>query len=919
MKWKILPTKLALTLVFMLISLHGISQLITGDDKSPNYKGSNGGEKNESFEVTFALVGGNGSIDAYITNYGHINSGTSIEQGTDIRFEAYPDWNYMVKEWRVNDVIVEGNTNNVFTYSNIQTSIAVTVEFKKYVEPDITPEWQYFGLDDAEDVIFTINWGSETEVTKITHQYEDEFGDHQQQNLTEGSDYSITGDVLTIYNSFIVSLSPEVSSEIQLEIEFNTGKLVWFGIEIINTKRAQVSPTELTYDLSNPGDLMTTILWGTTSNAVELISSVTINNLVEGTDYHIDGAWLYFHNSYLTQKLTTAGDELNLNVLFDNGDEVLLDVSTIKSDVTNATINPTSISFYEHEFPEYVDITITWNDATSVTNMHVLVSIEQESEEMDWPFYEVTDNGDGTAKLRINFDEVNKSNSSAAKKEELSYVTLTINFDVGAPALFLMTIIDEYYDVIVTIDPINAGWVNGQSDYSPGETVELKAEPNGGYVFWSWNDAITGDAISFENPYAFNMPSHDIELTAHFVPIQSFTVNFSVKGANGTLACMTDGNTIATGTDVIIASELVFAATPETGYRVKEWVLNNDVVEGNTSESFTIEVLSASVELTVEFELIPSVYVVTFIVTEDNTPIVEATVKFDGTIYTTNAEGKVVIEDVEVGNYSYTVSLSGYTEVTGTVDVTDANVNEPVSLSPLMYTITFAVTEGNNPIEGATVNFDGTNYTTNAEGKVVIEGIKAGNYGYTVSMSGYTEVTGAVDVTDADVNEPVSLSPLMYTITFAVTASSSPIEGATVKFDGTNYTTNAEGKAVIVDVQIGNYSYMVSMSGYTEVTGTVDVTDANVSVPVSLSPNSVEPNEISTIRAYPNPFDSYITITNAEKVRRVVVTNLIGQKVMIFNSNGEATVNTSDLRSGIYLITFEGQNGQSTIRRMIKK
>ena len=765
MKWKTLPTKLAITLTFMLISLHGISQLVTAADKSPNYKINKGGEKNESFEVAFALVGGNGSIDAYITNYGHINSGDSIEQGTDIRFEVYPEWNYIVKEWRVNDVIVEDNINNVFIYSNIQTSIVVTVELKKYVEPSITPERQYYALDDPNNVTFTINWGSETEVTKIVREYEDELGEHQQQNLTEGTDYSITGDVLTVYNSYIESLSPEASSGLYLEIEFKTGIMVWFEIRIIQTERAQVSPTDLTYDLSNPGDVMTTILWGTTAKVVELISSVAKSNLVEETDYHIDGAWLYLHNSYLTQELTTAGDELNLNVLFDNGDEVLLNVVTIKSGITNATINPTSISFYQYEFPEYVDITITWNDATSVTNMHVLVSIEQESEQMDWPFYEVTDNGDGTAKLRINFDEVNKSNSSAAKKEELSYVTLTINFDVGAPALFLMTIIDEYYDVIVTIDPIDAGWVNGQSDYSPGDTVELSASPNTGYVFLSWKDGVTGDVVSFENPYIFNMPGEAVKLVAHFVPEQNLTVTYSVIGANGTLTCEADGAAITSGDNVMIASKLVFTANPEAGYRVKEWVLNNVVVENATDASFIIEATSAPVNLTVEFETIPT-----------------------------------------------------------------------------KYTVTFAVTAGNNPIEGATINFDGT-----------------------------------------------------------------------------NYTTNATGIATIADVEVGNYSYTVSMSGYTEVTGTVDVTNADVNEPVSLTPNSVETNEISTIRAYPNPFDSYITITNSEKVRRVVVTNLIGQKVMIFNSNGEATVNTSELRSGIYLITFEGQNGQSTIRKMIKK
>lgn len=715
------------------------------------------------WQVNFEVIGGNGDISAYINDYHYFGSGANIEQGTDIHFEANPYWGYMVKEWRVNDVVVEGNTSNLLTYSNIQAPINVSVEFKDYIQPEITPNWQFYGLNEAEDVNFTISWGSETEAASVTHYYWDELDEYHEIILTEGTDYIIAGDVLTIYSSFIVSLSPEVNSELEFTVEFGTGWEYWIGIDILQTTSAQISPSELTYDLTNPGDVMSTIIWGTTAQAVELISTVAKYDLIEGTDYHIDGAWLYLHNSYLSQSLTAIGNELSLNVLFDNGEEVLLTITASESGVTNATIDPTSISFFEHEFPEYVDITITWNDATAVTNMHVLVTSESGTEEMDWPNYVVTDNGDGTANLRFYFDEEKKIKPSNAKAQEITYATVTIGFDVGAPALFLMTIIYEYYEVMVTIDPAYAGWVNGDWEYAPGETVELKAFPNMDYVFWSWNNT-EGNPVSLDNPYIFDMPSSNVELTAQFKLVEYFAVNFSVIGANGTLACEADGTPITSGDDVIIGSELVFTATPETGYRVKEWVLNGDVVEGATGASFTIEALGAPVELTVEFELIPP-----------------------------------------------------------------------------MYTVTFTVTEGANPIEGATVNFDGTDYTTNASGIATIADVEVGTYSYTVSMTDYDDVTGSVTVTDADVNEPVSLTP-----------------------------------------------------------------------------SSVEPNSISSIRAYPNPFHSHITITNAKMVKRVVITNLIGQQVISINLNGETTVNTSNLTSGIYLITIEGHNGQRAIRKMIK-
>ncbi|MDD4384034.1 MAG: X2-like carbohydrate binding domain-containing protein [Bacteroidales bacterium] len=716
------------------------------------------------WQVTYEVIGENGWLNAYINEQEYFGSGQTIVQGTDIHFEASPNWDYTVKEWRVNGVVVEGNTSNQYTYSNLQSDIAVTVEFKDYIWPELIPEYQVFGLDEADDVNFTISWGSETEVAKIFHFYFDEFDEYQEILLTEGTDYDVTGDVLTIYANFIVSLSPEAHSDLDFNIEFGSGKVKWFGIVILQTTSAQINPTELTYDLTNPDDVMTTIVWGPFAQAVESISTITKYDLVDGTDYHINGAWLFLHNSYLTQNLTAAENELNLNVLFDNGNEVLLTVTAIESGIANATINPTSVTYLENELPEYVDITITWNDATAVTSMHVLVSGEWGSEEMDWPFYVVTDNGDGTANLRINFEEP-KINLLNTKEQEFTYVTVTINFDVGAPALFLMTQINEYYEVIVTIDPIYSGWVSGNWDYYLGETVELEAYPQMDYVFLGWKDAETGNIVSYSNPYSFVMPSNNVELIAQFILIQNFPVTFSVIGENGSLTCTFDGTPITSGDEIASASELVFTATPEANYRVMEWKLNGVLVEGNTSNSFVIEALETAAIVTVEFELIPP-----------------------------------------------------------------------------MYTVTFTVTEGTNPIEGATVSFDGA-----------------------------------------------------------------------------DYTTNASGIAAIADVEAGTYNYTVSMTGYTDATGTVTVTDANVNVDLVLPPNSVEQSSISSIRAYPNPFDNHITITNAEMVKRVVITNLIGQQVMSINLNGETTVTTNNLASGIYLITFEGFNGQRAIRKMIKK
>lgn len=54
---------------------------------------------------------------------------------------------------------------------------------------------------------------------------------------------------------------------------------------------------------------------------------------------------------------------------------------------------------------------------------------------------------------------------------------------------------------------------------------------------------------------------------------------------------------------------------------------------------------------------------------------------------------------------------------------------------------------------------------------------------------------------------------------------------------------------------------------------------------------------------YPNPFDGYITIKNASKLSRIIVSNVAGQRVKDL-VNPTETIQTGDLRSGIYFITL---------------
>ena len=82
---------------------------------------------------------------------------------------------------------------------------------------------------------------------------------------------------------------------------------------------------------------------------------------------------------------------------------------------------------------------------------------------------------------------------------------------------------------------------------------------------------------------------------------------------------------------------------------------------------------------------------------------------------------------------------------------------------------------------------------------------------------------------------------------------------------------------------------------------------------------SVVTPSLTSINAYPNPFSNYIEIANPTQVNRVVVTNLLGQSILDVRTNGAQRVETASLPTGLYLVTFEANNGEKVVHKMVKK
>ena len=238
-------------------------------------------------------------------------------------------------------------------------------------------------------------------------------------------------------------------------------------------------------------------------------------------------------------------------------------------------------------------------------------------------------------------------------------------------------------------------------------------------------------------------------------------------------------------------------------------------------------------------------YSISFVLTEADgiTPVEDALVDLNGEIKFTDADGEVAFFNYDPGTYNYTASKAGYYNETGSVDVVDENVTVDVNLilTGITYDITFVLTDEltGAPVADALVEMEGVQQLSNESGVTVFSGYVTGTYDYSVTNSEYYTSSGSVEVMDDNAVENVALAPkIYYDITFVVTddLTGDPVENALVGLEGEQQYTNESGETVFTGYLPGTYAYSVTKGEYYEQTGSVEVTDDNVTENVALAP-----------------------------------------------------------------------------------
>lgn len=80
----------------------------------------------------------------------------------------------------------------------------------------------------------------------------------------------------------------------------------------------------------------------------------------------------------------------------------------------------------------------------------------------------------------------------------------------------------------------------------------------------------------------------------------------------------------------------------------------------------------------------------------------------------------------------------------------------------------------------------------------------------------------------------------------------------------------------------------------------------------------IDNSKETVVTAGPNPFEDRIVVSNTKWIRQIEIMNVLGYKVMEVPLTGNI-INTTDLLPGVYLIHFIGENGETSVKKMIKK
>lgn len=339
------------------------------------------------------------------------------------------------------------------------------------------------------------------------------------------------------------------------------------------------------------------------------------------------------------------------------------------------------------------------------------------------------------------------------------------------------------------------------------------------------------DAIGVLGPINKN---EEITIVLKPIVIQTYTVIFNVVDINGNPLAgasvdlgsygtiTTNGAGSATATNVSYTDQLPYSITL-AGYKT---VTGNAAIHINTVVNVILPLSAATT------------YSVTFNVTNSTgVPVSNALVTLVGygTLLTNNS-GAATFNQVNPQNgISYTVAKPPYANLTGGVNVVNANIVQNLTLNTNVYRAVFTVNDQfGNPAEGVNVEVLGVKkVVTDNYGNAIVGGLAPGNYSYNVFRSNESPLNAGFNITNSDLSIPVTLASTrnVGSVTFILRDEfNALVENASVEIDGYGTkVSDAIGQVTFTNIMsTTSINYKVTKLGFEDYSDVLTISSSSI-------------------------------------------------------------------------------------------
>ena len=843
-----------------------------------------------SYIVNYSVIGGNGTLSATVDG-ASITSGTSVQSGKNVVFTAVPNANYRVKEWKLNNSTVVGNTTNSLTVNNLSNNITVTVEFEPLPTYQVT-----FSTIGNGTLVATVNGTSISsgsmvvEASNILFSASPGVGHRiKEWKINNVPVSGHTASTLTVTNlSANLNVTVEFEPIPTYQVTFST---IGNGTLVATVNGTSITSGSMVIEASN-------ILFSASPGVGHRIKEWKINNVpVSG-------------HTASTLTVTNLSANLNVTVEFEPIPTYQVTFSTIGNGTLVATVNGTSIT--------------SGSMVIEASNILFSASPGVGHRIKEWKINNVPVSGHTASTLTV-------TNLSAN-------LNVTVEFEP----------IPTYQ---VTFSTIGNGTlvatVNGTSITSGSMVIEasnilFSASPGVGHRIKEWkinNVPVSGHTAS---TLTVTNLSANLNVTVEFEPIPTYQVTFSTIG-NGTLVATVNGTSITSGSMVIEASNILFSASPGVGHRIKEWKINNVPVSGHTASTLTVTNLSANLNVTVEFEPTPP-YTLTInivgggavsvngnnytqplvfqeISTVNIAAIVPAGIIWEGWSGDINSND-LTLQIIMNQNISLTANFRNVVSASINPTLGTFDENNPEDFTTVItWNDASAVTSIHTEVDGETIVFtEGVDYTiTDIDGATALltfpwgekKQVRFGKEQYTYTLT-----------IEFDLGEPAEyhLTYLWvdyWTVTFTIYGSGQPLADVSIVIENEQYFTNDAGQAVF-ELENGTYTYTISKNGWETNSGTVTVDGEDMLINIELF-SGVSAFQNVNLTVYPNPATQTVILERPTNERAVVEIYSLDGK-LIYSDLWESSVlilNVENFSKGIYQIRMVGS--KTEIVRFIKQ